>query len=64
MPKIIRGTADNKRYNVVRANHPAGPSKLRCPGCKVGMCAEQMDQFGKKVMRCQRCGREHSFQTM
>ena len=64
MPRLIKGTADNKKYGVVHANPPAGPAKMRCPGCRVGMCIEQMDQAGKKIYRCQRCGREHTFQSM
>lgn len=64
MPRLIKGTKDNKNYGVVHANHPAGPAKMRCPGCKVGMCVEVQITGGKKVMRCQRCGRDHSFQAM
>lgn len=64
MGKLIEGTATNKKYGVVRSNHPAGPAKMRCPGCKVGICVEQYDTNGKKVWRCQRCGRDHTFTSL
>ena len=64
MPRVITGTAKNKKYGVIKAGHLAGPAKIRCPGCKVGMCIEVLDSGGKTIMRCQRCGREHTFQEM
>lgn len=63
MARIITGTAKNK-YKIKHANHPAGPAKIRCPFCKTGICIEALTATGKKIMRCQQCGREYDFKNM
>lgn len=58
MPKIIRGTQDAKKANVVKTQHFAGTEKMRCQGCKVGY-AVKVETSGGFVYRCNRCGREY-----
>ena len=55
---VVRGTKSLKqKVGVVKASHPAGFSKVRCPACKVGI-AEATQTTAGTVLRCGRCGRE------
>ena len=56
--RIIRGTADGKKYGLVKTQHKAGVGKMRCQGCKVGYAVQVMTADGL-VYRCNRCGREY-----
>ena len=63
MSRVITGTAKNK-YAVVKSYHAAGPRKIRCPGCRVGLCLEKLGADGKKILYCDRCGRTITFQQL
>ena len=58
MSRVITGTGKKKKFDTVRVAHPAGPNKMRCSACGIGMCVEVINAGGEKIMKCQRCGRE------
>lgn len=62
MAKVVRGTAEAQKVGIVKTNHPAGTSKIRCPGCKAGY-AVKVETSNGSVFKCQRCGREFTSGT-
>ena len=59
MAKVITGTRQAK-VGIVKTTHSAGIGKIRCSGCKIGMAVEVLNSQGKKILRCDRCGREYA----
>lgn len=59
MPVIkgTRGRRQQQEAEVIDSGHPAGFSKMRCQGCKVGMMVERVGSDGKKEYYCPRCHR-------
>lgn len=57
---VIKGSRQFKKQEVPKNHHGEALSKMRCPGCKVGMAVTVLDSGGKRILRCNRCGREYA----
>jgi len=44
---------------VTKRQHPAGPAKIRCSGCKLGVAVLTQTAEGKFYI-CNRCGKKYS----
>ena len=61
---VIKGTREGQQAEIVDSGHPAGFSKMRCQGCKVGMMVERVGSDGKKEFECPRCHRVMRIQQL
>jgi hypothetical protein len=63
MAKVIKGTKDRKRFQVLKGQ--ADTRQIRCTNQKCRNIAVQVpDSKGGFVYRCQTCGREFSFMQL
>jgi ribosomal protein L37E len=63
MAKVISGTRQAK-VGIIKTSHKAGFNKIRCSACGIGMAVEVLNNEGKKVLRCDRCGREYRVSSL